>query len=86
MVQFYPQLQASLVDHLHKQEFTLLVVKKKSYIMQTSFCSCMGPRASAWLLIRPTTPTFHLSSTHSLLTLHTHLGLPHPTVAHLSQC
>ncbi len=54
--------------------------------MQASLCSCASPRACAWLLVHPTTPTFRLSSTHFLTTLHTHLGLPHPIVAHLLWC
>jgi hypothetical protein len=43
----------------------------------------VGLRASVWLLIHPITPTFHLSLTHFLTTLRTHLGLPHPIIAHL---
>ncbi len=39
-----------------------------------------------WLLIHPTTPTFHLSSTHFLTTLQTHLDLLHPIIAHFSHC
>ncbi len=34
------------------------------------------------LLIHPTTPTFHLSFVHFFTMLSTHLGLPHPTIAH----
>jgi len=37
-----------------------------------------------WLLVRPTTPTIHLFFVHFFTTLHTHLGWPHPTIAHLS--
>jgi hypothetical protein len=39
-----------------------------------------------WLLVHLTTPTFHLSSAHFFTTLHTHLDLPHPIIAHLSHC
>jgi hypothetical protein len=39
-----------------------------------------------WLLFHPTTLAFHLSPTHFLTTLHTHLGLQHPMVPHLSRC
>jgi hypothetical protein len=54
--------------------------------MWIRLCSCAGSRVGAWLLACPTTPTFPLSSAHFLTTLRTHLGLPHLTVAHLSQC
>ncbi len=43
-------------------------------------------RVGVWLLTCPTTPTFHLSSTHFLRALCTCLVLPHPMVAHLSWC
>ncbi len=46
----------------------------------------MGLKAYAWLLVHPTTPTFHLSSIHFLIALCTYLGLPLPTMAHLSWC
>jgi hypothetical protein len=54
--------------------------------MWTRLHLCANPRASAWLLVHPTTPTFCLSPTHFLISLHTHIGLPHPMMAHLSQC
>jgi len=54
--------------------------------MGTYFYSCEGPGASVWLLVHPTTPSFHLSLAHFIMALHTRLGLPHPMVAHLSQC
>ncbi len=54
--------------------------------MRAHLRSCVGPRVSTWLLVRPTTPTFHLSSTHFLTTLHTRLGLPHPIITHFSRC
>jgi hypothetical protein len=54
--------------------------------MKTCLHSCASPRADVWLLILLTTSTFHLSSTHFFTTLCTYLGLPHPTIAHLSQC
>jgi hypothetical protein len=54
--------------------------------MRTHLRSCAGPKASTWLLIRPTTPAFHLSLVHFLTTLRTRLGLPHLIIAHLSWC
>jgi hypothetical protein len=51
----------------------------------THFCSCVGLGASVWLLVCLTIPSFRLPSAHFLTTLHTHLGLLHPIVAHLSQ-
>jgi len=73
-----------LVDHLHKQEFALLLIIVPSNIMWTHFRSCLGLGADMWLLARPTTPAFHLSLAHFLITLRTYLGLPHPMVSHLS--
>jgi hypothetical protein len=54
--------------------------------MQAHFHSCAGLGVGVWLLFCPTTPAFHLSPTHLLTTLHTHLGLQHLMVAHLSRC
>jgi hypothetical protein len=54
--------------------------------MRTYIYSCAIPRASTWLLTCPTTLVFHLSLAHFLTTLHTRLGLPHFSMAHLSQC
>ncbi len=54
--------------------------------MRTHHRLYVGLGAGGWLLIRLTTPTFHLSSVHFFITLHIHLGLPHPTIAHHSQC
>jgi hypothetical protein len=54
--------------------------------MWTHFCSCVSLGAGIKLLARPTISTFHLLSAHFLIALRICLGLPHPTVAHLSQC
>jgi hypothetical protein len=54
--------------------------------MRAHLCSCVGPRANVWLLMRVTTPTFCLLLSHFLTSLCTCLGLAHPIVAHLSQC
>jgi hypothetical protein len=76
-------LQTYLEDHLYEQEFTSILVDIFSNIMWTHFCFYVDPRASAWLLTRLITPTFHLSLAHFLIALYTHLGLSHPIVAHL---
>jgi hypothetical protein len=68
------------------EKFVLLLVSVFLDIMWTHLHSCVDIRASAWLLTRPTTPSFHLSLAHFLTTLHPHLGLPHFIVAHLSRC
>jgi hypothetical protein len=54
--------------------------------VRTCFYSCVGSGASSWLWTCPTTPIFHLSLAHFLITLRTRLGLPHPIITHLSQC
>ncbi len=46
----------------------------------------MSPSVGTWLLVHPTTPAFCLSPTHFFTSLHTHLGLPHPTMVHFSRC
>jgi len=46
----------------------------------------VGLGVGIWLLTCLTTIAFRLSSAHFLVALHTLLGLPHPTVAHLLQC
>jgi hypothetical protein len=78
-VQFYPQLQVFLVDHLHKWEFISLLINTPLDIMQARLRSCVGQGVGVWLLTHPTTPTFRLSSTHFLTTPCTHFGLPHLT-------
>jgi hypothetical protein len=52
----------------------------------TYLWSCASPTVDNWLLVHPTTLTFHLSLTHFLTTLHTHPDSPHPIIAHLSHC
>jgi hypothetical protein len=46
----------------------------------------VNPKAGTWLLVHPITLAFCLSPTHFFTSLNTHLGLPHPTMVHLSQC
>jgi hypothetical protein len=54
--------------------------------MQTYIYSCEGPGAGTWLLARFTTLVFDLSLAHFLIALQTRIGLPHLSIAHLSQC
>jgi hypothetical protein len=77
-------MDGSLANCLHKQKFVLLLVDGPSDIMWACFCSCVGLGVGTWLLARPTTLTFHLSSSHFFIILHTHLGLPHPIIPHIS--
>jgi len=44
------------------------------------FLFCVGPVVRAWLLVRPSTPSFHLSSDYFLTTLRIHPGITHPIV------
>jgi hypothetical protein len=61
------------------------VSNKRSFGYHANTPSFMcGPRASVWLLVCLTTPTFRLSLAHFLITLHTYFGFPHPIVTHLS--
>jgi hypothetical protein len=78
------QLLVLLAECLHEQKFASFLINVSSNIIQACLHSCAGPRVNTWLLTHPTTPKLHLSSAHFLITLHTHLGLPHPMVAHLS--
>jgi hypothetical protein len=64
----------------------LLLTNILSNIMWAHLCSCAGPRENTWLLACPTTPAFRLFLAHFFTTPCTHLGLSHPTVAHLSRC
>jgi hypothetical protein len=73
-------------DRLHEQKFASLLIDAPSNIARTCFHSCVGLGTHTWLLTYPTTPTFHLSSAHFFIELNTRLGLPHPTMAHLSWC
>lgn len=55
-------MQSFLTDQLHKQKFTLLLVNVPSYVIQARFRSYVDPVVRAWLLVRPNTPSFQLSS------------------------
>jgi len=44
------------------------------------------PNNKGLVISHPNTPSFLLPSTHFLITLRIHLGIPHPIVVHLSQC
>jgi hypothetical protein len=73
-----------LADCLHNQKF--VIIDALLDIMWTHIHSCVSLGAGIWLLARPTIPSFHLLSAHFLTTLHTHLGLLHPIVVHISRC
>ncbi len=75
-----------MANYLHEHKFVSFLVDVPSDIAQARHCSCAGLGASVWLLTHPTTLVFHLSLAHFLTTLRTDLSLPHPSVAHLSQC
>jgi hypothetical protein len=72
------------MDQLHKQEFTSLLVVAPSNVVRAHLPSYVGLAARAWFLARPNTLSFHLSSTHFLITLHIHFDIPHPIVPHFS--
>jgi hypothetical protein len=55
-------------------------------VMWTWFQSCASLVMNAWLLVYPITPTFCLSLIHFLTLLHTHFGLSHRIITHLSHC
>jgi hypothetical protein len=48
--------------------------------------SCYGPRAGAWLIIRPIFRTFWLFSPFFSTTLRMWFGLPHPSIASIFRC
>ncbi len=48
--------------------------------------SCAGLVIGASLLAHPNTPSFHLSYAHFLITLCIQFDIPHPAIAHFSQC
>jgi len=52
---------------------------------RTCFWSCASLATNVWLIVRPITLTFCLSSTHYFITIHIHLGLLQLIVAHFSQ-
>ncbi len=66
--------------------FTSLLANALSNVVRACLCSCVSPTTRTWLFVRPNTFSFRLSSTHFLITLRIHLGIPHPMVAHLSWC
>jgi len=86
IMQSYLQMQFSLMDKLHKQEFASLLTNVPSNVMWTHLCSCVGPVARAWLLACFSTLSLCLSSTHFLIALCIRFNISHPTILHLSQC
>ncbi len=86
VIQFYSQLQVSLANHLYEYEFVSLLIGVPLDIMRACLHSYVCPRVSIWLLVHSIKPTFCLSLNHFLKPLGTCLSLPHPIVAHLSQC
>ncbi len=53
IMQSYVQLQYSLKDQLHKNEFTSLFIDVRLDVVRTCFCSCASLVLGAWLLVRP---------------------------------
>ncbi len=76
------------MDHLHKQKFATFLVDVPLDTIWTCFQSYVDPAIGVWLLVHLTRFAFCLSLVHLFTMLCTHLGLPHPTIAHLScyQC
>jgi hypothetical protein len=67
MVQSYLQMQFSLMDQLHAQEFLSLLVNVLRMLCEHVFTFVeTGPIAWAWLLARPNIPSFCLSLTQFL--------------------
>jgi hypothetical protein len=79
-------MQSSLMDQLHKQKFTSLLINVPSIVVQAHLHSCIGLATRAWLLVRLNTLSFCLSFVHFLITLCIHVDIPHPTVVHFSRC
>jgi len=69
IVQSYLQMQFSLMEKLHKQEFASLIANVPSDVMRTHLCSCAGPVVRAWLLTYLSTLSFCLSFAHFLIAL-----------------
>jgi hypothetical protein len=86
VVQSYFQMQFSLKEQLHEQEFTSLQIDVLLNVVWTHLHSNIGPTIGAWLLVFPSTPSFHLSCTHFFTTLYIHLSIPYPTIPHVLQC
>jgi hypothetical protein len=82
VIQLYSHLQASLMDHLHKQKFATFLVDVPLNTIQTSLQTCVDPTIGVWLLVCATTFVFCWSLVLLFTTLCTHLGLPHPIIAH----
>jgi hypothetical protein len=75
---------SSLMDQLHKQEFTSLLAVVPSNVVRAHLLSYVSLVARAWFLAHPNTLSFHLSSTHFFITLRIHFDIPHPIVPHFS--
>ncbi len=80
------QLQNSISKHLHHYILSSMLFDETFKAHHAQILSCFGPGASTWLTTRLIFPTFWLSSPIFFTTLHTRLGLPHPSIAGILQC
>jgi hypothetical protein len=74
------------MGQLHEHEFTSLLTYAPLDVVWAHLHSCVGLASRAWLLTRPNTLSFRLSSIHFLTTLHIHFNIPHLTILYLSKC
>jgi hypothetical protein len=80
------QLQDSILEHLdHHTHFNMLS-DRISEAHHAWILSCSSPGVGAWFITRQIFLAFQLSSPVFSTTLHTQLGLPHPSIVGIFRC
>jgi hypothetical protein len=79
-------LQNSILERLYHHTLSNMLSQRISDTHCVQILSCFNLGAGAWLIIRPTFPTFQLSSPSFFTMFQTWFGLPHPSIVGIFQC
>ncbi len=74
------------MEHLYHHTFSNMFSNRISKAHCVKILSCFGLGGDAWFIIRPTFPTFQLSSPSFFTMFQTWFGLPHLSIIGIFQC
>jgi hypothetical protein len=77
---------AKFMMQLYEQEFTLFLIDVLLDVVQAHFHSYASLATRTWLLVCPSTLSFHLSFAHFFTTFSICFNIPHSTIVHFSWC
>jgi hypothetical protein len=80
------ELQDSILEHLHHHICFNMFFNKTFEAHCVQILSCSDPRVGTWFIIWLIFPAFQLSSLFFCTTFCTWFGLPHLSIAGISQC